>query len=392
MNLEQLIKERKTGSFYVYDLGTVKSRLERLKGSFPGVEFLYSVKCNPNREVLKTVFSCGLGADAASLNEVKMANAEGLGREKIYYSAPGKTVEDISGALPYATVIADSLSEVERIAAIPGDGIREIGLRINPDYSYGGGKGHASKFGVDEETALEYLRGSVPANIIITGIHVHIKSQELDADKLKGYYGYLFSMAERVEEALGRKLDYINLGSGIGVAFSPEEKEVDVEYLGSETGKLLSEFRKTHGDTAVIIETGRYAVCEAGTYVTHVADKKVSCGKTYVILQNTLNGFVRPSLSMMVGKYTDDENPTSWEPLFYRKDAYAITAPYPEREKETVTVTGNLCTGVDVIAEDIELPVLEAGDIVMINNAGAYAAVMTPMQFASQPAPGEICI
>ena len=59
--------------FYLYDEGEILRRVERLKGLFPKVEFLYSIKCNPHRRVLDTVFSRGFGADAASLNEVLSA-------------------------------------------------------------------------------------------------------------------------------------------------------------------------------------------------------------------------------------------------------------------------------------------------------------------------------
>ena len=62
---------------------------------------------------------------------------------------------------------------------------------------------------------------------------------------------------------------------------------------------------------------------------------------------------------------------------------------HPAGTTETVTVAGNLCTAVDVIAEGITLPTLEVGDLVAVTNAGAYAATLSPTRFSSHPAPQE---
>lgn len=379
-------------SFYLYDEAVIRGQIAKLKGSFPGIEFLYSVKCNPNANVLRTVFKEGFGADAASAGEVRLAAGAGLGRDMIFYSAPGKTEKDIRDALPNSVIIADSLSELERISAAAGDATVEAGIRVNPDFTFAGPGGGPSKFGVDEEEVLRGLEGGLPANIRITGIHLHVKSQELDSSKLTAYYSNIAALAERVESRLGYQLDYVNMGSGIGIAYSCRESEIDIAALGAETVKLLAAYRASHPKTRIIIETGRYVVCQSGSYVTHVADRKVSRGKTFVLLRNTLNGFIRPSLERMVAAYTAEPSPKVWEPLYTGREVFTFTTLHPEREKETVSLCGNLCTATDIIASDIEMPRLEPGDIVVINNAGAYAAVLSPMQFSSQQAPAELML
>ena len=59
---------------------------------------------------------------------------------------------------------------------------------------------------------------------------------------------------------------------------------------------------------------------------------------------------------------------------------------------EKVTLVGNLCTSADVIAEDILLPTMVRGDLMIVKNAGSYAAVLSPMQFSSQEQPAEFFI
>jgi diaminopimelate decarboxylase len=87
------------------------------------------------------------------------------------------------------------------------------------------------------------------------------------------------------------------------------------------------------------------------------------------------------------------------EPLFTRNKAFQFkviegvvsqNVEMESRPLETVTIFGNLCTSNDIIATDIELQRLEEGDLIVINNAGSYAAVITPMQFSSQEPPAEI--
>jgi len=83
------------------------------------------------------------------------------------------------------------------------------------------------------------------------------------------------------------------------------------------------------------------------------------------------------------------EEPAGKEPLFTKEDAFAFITLQESRQKEKVTLVGNLCTAADVIAEDIEVPYLEEGDCLIMTNAGSYAAVLSPMQFSSQERPKE---
>ena len=374
-------------SFYLYDQAGITECAERLKGAFPFASFLYSVKCNPHPQVLQTVFAQGFGADAASLGEVLLAAENGLTPDQIYYSAPGKTPMELAGAVDKATIIADSLHELrllEELAARRREPLC-VGIRLNPAFAFDGGAAVPSKFGIDEEQALAFLRRNDCPHLRITGIHVHLRSQVLSADAIGVYYRNMFALADRVEAALGRTLSYINLGSGIGVPYAPTDTEVDLPALANMLQGAVGQ-RKTR----IFIETGRYCVCRNGVYVTRVLDKKESCGKIYVILKNTLNGFIRPSVARMVEKYAGAEKPAGWEPLYTGRDSFGFYPLTGETTRETVDLVGCLCTGTDVIAENIHLPRMEVGDILVMTNAGAYAAVLSPWQFASLQKPAEL--
>ncbi len=379
------------GNFYLYDESVIIANITRLKKNFPQVHFLYSLKCNPNANILRSIFTQGFGADAASAGEVELAHEVGLPADAIYYSAPGKSMNDIKNTIGKSVLIADSIDEIKRIQTIAEQAgtVINIGIRINPNFSFSGEDGMPSKFGIDEDQALSFLRENSCNNIKVIGIHVHLKSQELRGNVLAAYYQRMFRLAEKFEQVCGN-LNFVNMGSGMGIPYATKDAPLDVAALGSAFQKELDRYRVAHPHTKIMIEVGRYAVCQSGIYVTRVLDRKISHGRTYLILKNTLNGFIRPSLAQLISHYSAEGTPMGAEPLFTAKDAFDFLTLKDIAPFETVTLVGNLCTNTDVIAENICLPHLECDDAVIITNAGSYAAVLSPMQFSSQNKPKEL--
>lgn len=391
---KDIIKEqaKQYDSFYLYDERQIMAQTQKLKAHFPDILFLYSIKCNSNQKVLNSIFSQGFGADAASAGEVEKALAAGLKKENIYYSAPGKSMEDIKRTIRSSILIADSINELNRIqlAAEQMNIIADIGIRINPRFSFYGGKGTPSKFGIDEEQAIAWMKENHFSHLNITGIHVHLRSQELEAGILAAYYKNILALAKRIQEVNPAPLSFINMGSGMGIPYAADSAPLNIDALSNSFTKALHCFQKAFPATRIIIETGRYIVGKAGIYATKVVDRKVSYGKTYILLKNTLNGFIRPSLARLVAHYALDDLPKGSEPLFTGTDAFQFIALSEKKPFEKVYLVGNLCTATDVIAEDILMPYLECNDIIVITNAGAYAAVLSPMQFSTQPRPTEL--
>lgn len=385
-------RQTDTDNFYLYDERIIHGNIACLQNSFPQIKFLYSIKCNSNKHVLRSIFRQGLGADAASAQEVLLANECGLTKNDIYYSAPGKTINDIQCVLDKAIIITDSINElmmIDKLAKELGRTI-ETGIRINPDFSFYSANAQASKFGIDEKQVIDFIKNKQAPHIKICGIHVHLKSQELNPLVLKKYYENVLDLAEKFSTICG-ELQYVNMGSGIGIQYTDTNTPLNVTELAASIKNKMTEFQSNHPDTLLMIETGRYIVGESGFYVTTVLDKKISRGKTFIILKNTLNGFIRPSLEQMVNHYSQNESPDMYEPLFSYKNAFKfLPLTRNASPAEKVTLAGNLCTALDIIAEDIELPLLVPGDKIMITNAGAYAAVLSPMQFASQEKPKEL--
>lgn len=384
---------RTRDSFYLYDQEAILDRIRTLKEDFPGVSFLYSIKCNPHPQVLRTIFGAGFGADAASLGEVELASALGLSGQAIQFSAPGKSDAALEGAWDKAVITADSLNEVRRLADLARQ--REtpikIGLRVNPAFGFDTPDAAPNKFGIDEDqiiAAASWLRSEPFLQIV--GLHVHLKSQERRAEVLLGYYKNCLAVALELQGALGCELEFINLGSGIGIPYGPGDHPLDTPVLGRELSRLWQKCRTRFPKAHLYLETGRFLTGQSGVYVTKVMDKKNSMGKTFLILKNTLNGFLRPSVARLIESYAGEGDLIGTEPLFTQRDAFGFL-PIPCREEtEVVTLAGNLCTGADVMARDCLLPRMEPGDLVVVTNAGSYGAVLSPMQFSSQVPPQEL--
>ncbi|MFI3170551.1 MAG: diaminopimelate decarboxylase [Faecalibacterium sp.] len=383
-------------SFYLYGEKEIIHAAQQLRTHFPDVTFLYSLKNNPCAEITKTLVAQGFGADAASLGEVMQSVALGIAKENIQYSAPGKTDTDIATALPIATIIADSVGEVARIQTIAAAQglVADIGLRIHPEFSFDGGTCLPSKFGIEQAQAIAAISAwcAMP-NIHIVGLHIHCRSQSLAADLLQRYHQNVLACAQTIQQALGAPLQFINMGAGFGIPYAPDDQALSLSAIAQYTNQAIHTFHTTFPNTRIYIETGRYCVGNNGLYATKVLDKK-SCGdKTYLILANTLNGFIRPSLANWIEAASSA--PTAAEPLYTSQHAFDIFplpqhAPQDPAARETVTLVGNLCTATDLLADAISLPPLMRGDMIVITNAGSYAAVLSPMQFSNQIPPAQL--
>lgn len=272
--------------FYIYDESVISKQIETLSEKFSQFEFLYSIKTNPYKPIVDFIVSRGFGADAASAEEVIIAQKAGLPYEKVLYSSPGKTRKDIEKTLDKSIIIADSYNELALINDVAKQRRLHIkvGLRINPDYTMDIGKGVSSKFGVDEETIVKQrdFFNSL-TNIRIVGIHVHLRSQVLDYSKLYRYYEKVFEVALFCKETMGWEMEFVNFGGGLGVVYSSlNDTPLNLELLSDECERLFQRFRDKI-NARLIIETGRFVVCKAGKYVTRIVDIKESRGTKYLM-------------------------------------------------------------------------------------------------------------
>src|SRR5262245_3049603 len=97
---------------YAYDLGQIRTQLDKLKGTLPpSVEILYSLKANPSLGLCGYIAGFGLGADVASAGELVTALEAGVPPQRILVSGPDKSpaLLDLLPSVPEAILSLDSV-------------------------------------------------------------------------------------------------------------------------------------------------------------------------------------------------------------------------------------------------------------------------------------------
>jgi diaminopimelate decarboxylase len=131
-------------------------------------------------------------------------------------------------------------------------------------------------------------------------------------------------------------------------------------------------------DARVVVELGRYIVGECGVYVTRVVDRKESRGKTFLVVDGGMHHQLAAS-----GNFGQ---------VIRRNYPVAIGNRADREPEETATVVGCLCTPLDLLANEVNLPAAEVGDLVVIFQAGAYGLTASPTAFLGHSAPAEILV
>jgi diaminopimelate decarboxylase len=113
-------------------------------------------------------------------------------------------------------------------------------------------------------------------------------------------------------------------------------------------------------------------------YVTRVVDRKVSRGQVFLITDGGLHHHLAAS-----GNFGQ---------VIRRNYPVAIANRMNEQSEEKVSIVGCLCTPLDLLADRIDLPRAEVGDLVAVFQSGAYGLTASPVNFLSHPAAPEVLV
>lgn len=375
---------------YVYDAGTVRRTYRELKEAVGGLASIhYSVKANPNPEVIRVLLAEGAGVEIASAGEYVLARRAGCPTDAIVFAGPGKTAEELEFVLRRGVgeIHVESMEEIERISDIVTrlGTVARVAIRVNPMAEGRGGAirmgGHPSPFGFDEERLAEVADAvdSRPG-LRLTGIHVYAGTQVLDAEVLGRQWAHGIAVAQRLGRHLDRPIETIDLGGGLGIPYFRGETALDLARLGEIATELSEKIRAdpSLASARVIVEPGRFLIGPAGVYATRVLSTKDSRGERFVIVDGGMHHHLAASGNL--GQVV--------------KKNYPIVAADRIREPvgTTVTVVGPLCTPLDTIARRVELPDLQPGDLIAVLQSGAYGLTASPVGFLSHPMPAEVLV
>jgi diaminopimelate decarboxylase len=375
---------------FIYDTQIFDAKWELLRRTF-SAEFAisYSVKANPNPAILRHFLAKGCGLEIASGGEYQLALKAGCGADKIIFAGPGKTEADLEFVLGrhIGEIHIESLVEAERVSDISHRfGCRApVAVRVNPSAEAQGGAmrmgGKPAPFGIDEENLSDIVRQiATDANLEFRGIHLFSGTQILDHEVIIRQYRKGIEIALAVARRLGRPLQTVDFGGGFGIPYFAGEQELNMELLRSELDVLMREVRREPllSKSRFVLEPGRYLVGEAGIYVSRVTDVKLSRGKKFVILDGGMNHHLAASGNL--GQVIKKNFPI------------AILNKIGEQPRERVDVVGPLCTPLDVLSRDVDLPSVQVGDMIGVFQSGAYARTASPLGFLSHPPPAEVLV
>jgi diaminopimelate decarboxylase len=375
---------------FVYDRAVIDAQIDALRAALPSRFTVYfSIKANPNCTVVKHFLSRGCGLEIASAGEFQAALDAGCDPKSILFAGPGKTAAELEFVLScgIGEIHIESLLEIERVGSIARRlGIRaQVAIRVNPGGEAEGGAmrmgGRPAPFGVDEEILDEAVSTvCADAALEFRGIHLCAGTQILNAEVLVSQYRHGLGIARRAALRARCPLATVDFGGGLGVPYFAHEEELDLERVREGLATLFSEIESDSlfSGTHFLVEPGRFLTAEAGVYIARVNDVKVSRGKKFVIVDGGMNHHLAASGNL--GQTIKRNYPVA---LVNR-----LNAP----NAEVVDVVGPLCTPLDTLARNVELPAAEVGDLFGIFQSGAYGRSASPLGFLSHPAPPEVWI
>lgn len=360
---------------YVYSQQALNQAFTDYQTAFSALNPLicYAVKANSNLSIIRHFARLGCGFDIVSGGELARVLAAGGDASKTIFSGVGKSIAEIEYALQQGIKCfnVESLPELERINEVAARlGVRApISLRINPDvdaqtHPYISTGLKANKFGIamsDAEAA--YHHAATLPHLQIVGIDCHIGSQLIKLEPLIEACERLLLLIDRLT-AQGIHLEHLDLGGGAGIVYRDEDVP-DLAAYAQAVHQLIGE-----RPLSLILEPGRSLVGNAGFLLTRVEYVKQNEDKQFVIVDAAMNDLMRPALYQAYHHITNAEN----SPI----------TPF------IADIVGPICETGDFLAQNREIAA-QAGDVLVIHSAGAYAFSMAS-NYNTRPRAAEVWV
>lgn len=362
--IEKIIETYPT-PFHIYDEKTMRENARYFNNAFSwnkGFKEFYAIKSCPNPFLMKILKEEGFGIDCSSVAELELAERIGMKGEEIMLTSNDTPASEFQKAMDLGAIInLDDISHIEYLeknCGLPDT----VCMRYNPgDLKQGNliiGHPEEAKYGFTHEQMIEGYRLLKSKGVKHFGIHTMVASNELDPDYFIDTAELLFKLIVEVSQKVGIRIEFANMGGGIGIPYRPEQKQVDLVYVSAGIKKLYDEMIAGNGldPLKIYYESGRAITGPYGYLVTKVRHIK-NTYKQFAGLDSCMANLMRPAL---YGAY------------------HHITVSGKENETKLVKydVTGSLCENNDKFAIDRMLPELQPDDIIVIHDTGAHGYSM----------------
>jgi len=205
------------------------------------------------------------------------------------------------------------------------------------------------KFGCEPAAVPSLLDMAVDLGLTIRGLSFHVGSQVADPGK---YVEAIAACRDLMADAAARGfkgLDCLDIGGGFPVAYRRDP--LPIKRFCQPIRRALAHLPRT---TRVVAEPGRFIAAPAGTGVAAVTGRAQREGRWWYYLDDGLYG--------------------SYSGQLYDHAHYPLECIGGIGPRHPSVLAGPTCDSIDVIREDMPLPELQIGDLILGRMMGAYTA------------------
>ena len=367
---------------YVYDENKIRANYRKafnaFKKYYDNCRFFYAVKACNNPAITSILKQEGAGIDAASVNEIMLAKSLGVSGDDVMFSGNFLSDDDIKQGLESDVIFnLDDISILPRVLKFGTP--RMLSFRVNPGYGRSNvgdfvtNAGPKAKFGLHPDHVMDAYRMAKEAGIKQFGVHMMPGSCITDPDYFPFITNLLMDIVGKVGRDLKIDFDFIDLGGGLGIPYRPGEESLDIDKAAKLTAEAFKAKVAEYGLKAPCLkmEPARYFVGNAAWLIG-----RVHC--------------IKDSYTRIVG--TDIGMNTLCRPVMYGSYHHIYVDGKENSPKKPVGLCGQLCENTDYSVKERELPAdIAEGDIVVIENAGAYGFAMS-YQYNGRLRPAEVLV
>jgi ornithine decarboxylase len=330
----------------VVDCEQVRRQYHSLKAALPGVDLHYALKPLPHAAVVACLRDEGAFFDLATTGEVELVKAQGIPAERCIHTHPIKRDSDIRDALRYGvkTFVVDNPDEIRKFARYRKRA--ELLVRVSfrsPDAVVD----LSRKFGCEPGAVLGLIEQARRMGIRVRGLSFHVGSQATEPTK---YVEAIRACTNLIAEALLAglpSLDILDIGGGFPVAYNEAVTPID-----QFCAPIREALTKLPAHIRVIAEPGRFIAAPAAIAISSVMGKAKRDGRWWYYLDDGLYG--------------------SYSGQLFDHARYPVATLRQEGELFPSVLAGPTCDSIDVIDDNIQLPELEVGDLIVGRMMGAY--------------------
>jgi ornithine decarboxylase len=343
-SIERLVS-RYGSPLFVIDAERVRRQYRRLAAALPGVDLHYALKPLPHSSVVGTLYAEGAGFDLASNGEVDLVRRLKIPPERCIHTHPIKRDSDIRTALDYGVnrFVIDNPDELRKFVKFRN----RTSLLIRVSFRSPDARCDLSrKFGCEPKAVADLCRLAAELRIKIDGLSFHVGSQAAGPDMFVEAIARCGELFGKMHP--GHAPVLLDIGGGFPVDYL--EIGMPIEEFCGPIRRALQELPAT---LRIIAEPGRYIAAPSAISVSSVMGRALRDGRWWYYLDDGLYG--------------------SYSGQMFDHAAYPVEA-LVDRGGDTFNsvLAGPTCDSIDVIRENLELPKLEIGDLVVGRVMGAY--------------------